>query len=737
MDRTHRRSGIPPEIGVFALVAAASLPLARLFRPPSGSQLGYGQVQMYTLIVGALVAWGLRRMRVPTLFSAVLSGLAFLWFAAALFVPQALTGPFPTPHAVRVLIATMQTGLRLSNTEVAPVGPVPAFLMLASIGIWASYWLADDAAVRLRHPLLAIGLTLPMFAMPGTLIRGGHSWVEVAIFAAAALVVMFQDERARLARWAGVSLRSWQPGLAARIGLVAVVLAVFTAPLLPGYGQAPGGSIRANKGARLTVNPLVSIRPSLDHFPSVNLFRVHARAESYWRLTSLDSFNGTVWTATPDNRTVSLAHEVRRSSPAPVVERVEQSITIQNLAGPWVPTAFEPVGVRGIRGVGLQPVTRTLVASGGFHSGQKFSVLADVPVPTSDDLEHDTGPDAVGDRYLSLPGNLPPVVRSLAEFVTSQAGTRLEKAIALQDYLRRFDYDLEVALHHGYSDLVRFLTEVRAGYCEQFASAMAVMARAIGIPARVAVGFGTGELVEPDTYQVGSQHAHAWVEVHFPSFGWMAFEPTPRTDGFDVPGYTRFAPGAAQPTVAPTSAPATSTPSPSATATPSRDRGDQGAAIPSGGGPSRRVVLPAAVGGGTILLLLLGLPGMALVRRVLRRRRAHSAPQAVGVRYVEFLEWCRAASLGRYSSETPVEHARRIGLKHNAAGPALAELAVLATAAVYAGDAITATPETVAERAEAARKAIASSVPRRRRILPVLGWGWWKAEDRAAAFRRR
>jgi hypothetical protein len=142
-------------------------------------------------------------------------------------------------------------------------------------------------------------------------------------------------------------------------------------------------------------------------------------------------------------------------------------------------------------------------------------------------------------------------------------------------------------------------------------------------------------------------------------------------------------------------------------------------------------VLVPVIAGAIIALTLVLLPGVAFVRRARRRRRVRSAPEAVGVRYVEFLEWCRAASLGRLASETPVEHARRVASRQNVPAQTLDALAILATAAVYGDDGGTIAPGDAAGRADAARKVLAASVPAVRRILPMIGWGWWRSEDRA------
>ena len=122
------------------------------------------------------------------------------------------------------------------------------------------------------------------------------------------------------------------------------------------------------------------------------------------------------------------------------------------------------------------------------------------------------------------------------------ADTPFEKALAIQDYLRskEFRYNLNVpALSAGGNQLRRFLTEVREGYCEQFAIAMAMMARQVGVPSRVAVGFTSGEIVDNNFQQVTTHDAHAWPELWFPEAGWVPFEPTPRADGtVSVPSYT-------------------------------------------------------------------------------------------------------------------------------------------------------------------------------------------------------
>lgn len=139
-------------------------------------------------------------------------------------------------------------------------------------------------------------------------------------------------------------------------------------------------------------------------------------------------------------------------------------------------------------------------------------------------------PPELEGTYLQLPAGLPQRVRDLAGEIMAGAGDNYERALRVQDYLRSaFTYDLEVPLPPDGRDAVDyFLFELRGGFCSHFASAMAVLLRAEGVPARVATGYAMGEYdFERGAYRVPGAAAHAWVEVYFPGYGWVEFEPTP------------------------------------------------------------------------------------------------------------------------------------------------------------------------------------------------------------------
>ncbi|MCP1309689.1 transglutaminase family protein [Paenibacillus tyrfis] len=163
-------------------------------------------------------------------------------------------------------------------------------------------------------------------------------------------------------------------------------------------------------------------------------------------------------------------------------------------------------------------------------------VLTDRTVPTDD-----TGTgyaEDVRNRYLQLPASLPDRVRRLAEQLTSGLQTPYAKAEAIERYLREhYPYSLEgtraAAENEDFVD--RFLFEQKTGYCDHFSTAMAVLLRSAGVPARWVKGFAPGETVsqasadgdERYVVQVRQKHAHSWVEAYFPSVGWVPFEPTP------------------------------------------------------------------------------------------------------------------------------------------------------------------------------------------------------------------
>ncbi len=170
------------------------------------------------------------------------------------------------------------------------------------------------------------------------------------------------------------------------------------------------------------------------------------------------------------------------------------------------------------------------LASGSVGPNFTYTVVSSVPNVSPDKLRASSGdyPEPIRQRYLQLPEDLPQRVRDLAQNVTKGADNNYDKAKAIEQFLRQYTYNENVPFVPRDRDAADyFLFDIKQGYCTSYASAMIVMLRSIGIPARMVTGYTTGAFDEArNAYVVLDSNAHAWPEVYFPGFGWIPFEPT-------------------------------------------------------------------------------------------------------------------------------------------------------------------------------------------------------------------
>jgi transglutaminase-like putative cysteine protease len=159
-----------------------------------------------------------------------------------------------------------------------------------------------------------------------------------------------------------------------------------------------------------------------------------------------------------------------------------------------------------------------------------YTAVSVLPVFTVEQLQAagTDYPDWVRGRYLWLPDTIPERVLTLARDLTATAPTPYDRAYAIETYLRTFPYNLDVPAPPSDRDIADyFLFELQEGYCDYYATAMVVMARAAGLPARYVAGYATGTYdYTKGHYVVAEANAHAWVEIYFPGYGWVEFEPT-------------------------------------------------------------------------------------------------------------------------------------------------------------------------------------------------------------------
>lgn len=160
----------------------------------------------------------------------------------------------------------------------------------------------------------------------------------------------------------------------------------------------------------------------------------------------------------------------------------------------------------------------------------RYEIISLLPEPGTDLLwqarSNDVPPDIML-RYTQLPDDLPQRVRDLAQEVAATADSPYAQALALESFLRQYPYDLSISAPPGDVDVVDyFLFDLQRGYCDYFASAMVVMARSLGLPARIAVGYAAQPPDAEGMQMIRQSDAHSWSEIYFAGVGWVEFEPT-------------------------------------------------------------------------------------------------------------------------------------------------------------------------------------------------------------------
>ena len=184
----------------------------------------------------------------------------------------------------------------------------------------------------------------------------------------------------------------------------------------------------------------------------------------------------------------------------------------------------------------LAPEAASWRFTSDVEEDESYSMLSLVSVADHEDLAEASSEYGgfITDHYLQLPGSLPQRVRDLAVEITRDAATPYDRALAIQSYLRGSDfvYSQKIKAPPQTADGVdHFLFETKTGYSDYFASSMTVMLRAVEVPARLAAGYAPGEYQQSSgLYFVRDTDSHAWVQVYFPDYGWIDFEPTPAWD---------------------------------------------------------------------------------------------------------------------------------------------------------------------------------------------------------------
>ncbi len=429
--------------------------------------------------------------------------------------------------------------------------------------------------------------------------------------------------------------------------------------------QAPAGSF----GRQLTLGGERNVGDGL-------VFNIDAPAGRYWRAVTYDTYTGTGWVNTSETSVRLAAFQ-----PAPIggwLERAPLTQTITLMA----PTANVVFGAPDIRqidmtvdvvidGVPAAPLEAPALgdelppavefsmvrARETLDIGDQYTLLSNATAVTKPALQAagTDYPATILDRYVQLPQDFSPRVAELAQSLTLTATTPYEQAKAIEGYLRTIPYNDMIQAPPPDADPIEyFLFEIQQGYCDYYATSMAMMLRSLGVPARTASGYAEGMFDEESgLYYVTERDAHTWVEVFFPGLGWVEFEPTAGESPLERPT------GEDETSATFTQDPLPPTPGPQ----------EQAGAPPQGplpeeGDPFAGGAFEDAVGGApwwlwAILTPILLVVGVLLLWRIRIAGPTAFTPDLPLILFERLQGWAARLGLAPQPHQTPYEQARR------------------------------------------------------------------------------
>lgn len=506
---------------VAALAAVAGLGFHRVFALPDIGPVALIAAAAPALLSG-LVSWP-RRRTAPLWLSIVCTVAAWTLVAGL----SLFHGDFT------VIGGALRDSWKATLTTLLPAPGRAGLLVLPHVLVWFASAVGAEAVLRSRAKAAP---ALPAIAVFGAALLLGVGGPGSNVPVAAALVGL--TAVLITVRGGGRAGRALT-GAVAAIAMGAV--AALAGPILPVAGTPydPRESVQAPPPRqRDSVSPLDRVSAWLQT-PDQQMFTVRTTRPENWRLVVLDRFDGVTWTSGANfvpagGRIPAPGHAAHTAG-----TRVDQHFTIQDLPGVWVPAADRPQTIGGL-GVTVDPVSGVLASARQLRSGQAYSVTSTAPDYDTDELATaEPARDAEARAAIALPESpgttarnaQVPAFRRLAERVTRGQSTGFQRAAKIADYLRTTDrYDVSGLPGHTYAQLNYFLTRSRRGTSEQFATAFAVLARAVGLPARVVVGFRPGAGGN-GTFEVRSGDVLVWPEVDFAGLGWVPFYPTPEQEG--------------------------------------------------------------------------------------------------------------------------------------------------------------------------------------------------------------
>ena len=645
-----KRSRAALYTAAFAGLAATAASAVGAIATPTIAPLLLAAAALATLAGGP----GIVRRRAWPLALLLLPVGAYLLARAQVPVPADVHG---AGGQLSFYVEALQSGARAYALDVFPleVADKADVRLLLSLVMYAAIWLAALLALGLSKPLPAIVVVIVLLAFGFTTDASTRNvWATMAflLLAGSMLVLSRSLQRER-----------WKSSDIAAGAITATLAAILAFSIIGATSVEAGRPLRDWRtwdivgvgSAHLRFDWMQNYPRLLDHANNERVMRVRSAVPSYWRANALANFDGQSWWAgaprsspvKPDQQKGTYVYAVPPGGVEPPGRVVTESFEVENtysnvlFIGGW-PSSVQiakPIDLRvgDARDLAVDPpqgpklsyaVTAVvpqleptdLIERGRAYPANVLEHDSDLPFPTLSQLDGPS-PEAVWNATM----NTSPAGREwlglyrLNASIVNGATDPYRIALAVESYLRtKYTYSLTPPATDSFSPYAAFLLKTKTGYCQHFAGAMATLLRFNGIPARVAVGFTTGEKVADGTYIVTRNDAHAWVEAYFPGVGWVPFDPTPGR-ALPVAGDA--------PTSGPNAAIAGQTvPGVSGTATPSSLTGprghDRNPSTASGSGD----VTAASGSSGWIpwaAALALVLAGWPASRALLRRRGLH------------------------------------------------------------------------------------------------------------------
>ena len=725
MARTQGPSPRIQRVAAFSaialLAAATAASFGRVFIG-TGSSLKL----LAAALASAAIACALERRNL--LLATIVSAAAMIVAVGLLVLPWTAWHGLPTLETLRAMGNSAALVGEQAKVNVAPSAPLPPLMLAAVTAIWAAVFSAHALAFRASSPLLALLPPVALLAFADTVLEDTFRPGYGVLFLLGALAVVFVDGLRRVQRWGPIW--AW-PGTkhrlapaatrgAGRVAVGALVIAGLAPLFLPGIASQGVIDLSSSEGTDIVrLDPQVAIATALNRGTPVTVFTVQTDTPTYYRMLALDVFDGDAWNYDGTGAGQIVSGSPLGSTPLDASGTIVQDFTVRStLFLDGVPAAY-PVEELSVpdRALTYDDELQTIYTDGPLENGSTYQVTSALVKPSPLDLETVPLPlPASVARWIDLPPGLTPAVRSLAIRWTQGSTSMYDQVRAIQDHLRYgdFQYSTEVDYRDDPTALQDFLFRRREGFCQQFASSMAMLLRSLGIPARVAVGFTPGTH-DPttDRWVVSTDDAHSWVEVWFGErYGWLRFEPTPGspTDQIASSYYDQAQVNCVIGPVDCSSKPTKKHPGVKGPAGPSRFPPGPRIRVRGLGGTSAPIVIPRRFPTGIAALTLLGLiaAGLALVppiralRRRRRIRRASGEPRAlILATYDVFTERAAELGFGRGVGETLAEYRLRIDASGLLSNGDLDRLTSIAARAAYSQR--EPSPEEPRQAAEAAR----------------------------------